>query len=160
MNVLKTEKKLAVISAPVEGVSIRSIERMTGVHRDTIMRLTVRVGERCSEILGETMRNLRCQRVQVGEIWTFVQKKQARLTFDERHAPGIGDQYVFVALDADSKLVPHFEVGKRNMITVYKMMDTLKARLALHFQLTTASCPILATWIAPGVPMLPTSLSS
>jgi len=98
------------------------------------MRLAVRVGGRCTEILNETMRNLRCQRLQVDEIWTFVQKKQARLTFDERHAPGVGDQYVFVALDADSKLVPHFE---RNMVTAYKMMDTLRARLAAHFQLMT-----------------------
>jgi IS1 family transposase len=137
MNVLRPEKKLAVISALVEGVSIRSIERMTGVHRDTIMRLTVRVGERCAEILDETMRNLRCQHVQVDEIWTYVRKKQARVTFTERHEHSIGDQYVFVALDGDTKLVPHFEVGKRNMLTAMRMMDTLKARLAARFQLTT-----------------------
>jgi predicted nucleic acid-binding protein len=63
MNVLKAEKQLAVISALVEGVSIRSIERLTGIHRDTIMRLTVRVGEHCQRIMAERMKGLRCQRV-------------------------------------------------------------------------------------------------
>jgi len=139
MNVLKADKQLAIISALVEGNSIRSIERMTGVHRDTIMRLTVRVGERCQEILSERMRGLECRRVQVDEIWTYCYKKQARLSHEERHAPTMGDQYVFVALDADSKLVPCFEVGKRNMVTAYRFMDTLKARLAekRRFQLTS-----------------------
>lgn len=89
--------------------------------------------------MAERMKGLRCQRVQVDEIWTFCQKKQARLTFEERHALNLGDQYVFVGIDADSKLIPHFEVGKRNMVTAYSFMDTLKARLmrGTRFQLTT-----------------------
>lgn len=137
MNVLKPEKQIAVVSALVEGVSVRSIERLTGVHRDTILRLLVRVAERCSVILDETMRGLTLQRVQVDELWTFVQKKQARLAFEERFAPHIGDQYVFVAIDAETKLVPHFDVGKRNMVTAYRFMNTLKQRLTGRFQLTT-----------------------
>src|SRR6266511_890030 len=139
MNVLKTEKQVAVISALVEGNSIRSIERMTGIHRDTIMRLGVSVGEHCQEIMAEQMKNLRCPKIQVDEIWTYVRKHQRRLSYEERHAPNIGDQYVFVAIDADSKLIPCFEVGKRNMVTAYRFMDILKARLAenLRFQLST-----------------------
>jgi transposase-like protein len=65
MNVLRSEKQVAVISALVEGGSIRSIERMTGVHRDTIMRLLVRVGDHCATVLDETMRGLHCKRIQV-----------------------------------------------------------------------------------------------
>ncbi len=139
MNVLPTEKKLAAIFALVEGNNIRSIERMTGIRRDTIMRLTVRVGERCQEIMAEEMKNLRCQRLQVDEIWTYVLKHRRCLSYEERHAPGMGDQYVFVGIDAESKLIPHFEVGKRNMVTAYKFMETLKRRLAdaFKFQLTT-----------------------
>lgn len=137
MNVLRPEKQLAVVSALVEGASIRSIERMTGVHRDTIMRLLVRVGGQCATILDERMRGLRCQQVQVDEIWTYCGKKQARLSFEERHTVELGDQYVFVALDADTKLVPHFDVGKRNMGTAYRFMDNLKGRLIGRFQLTT-----------------------
>ena len=72
------------------------------------------------------------------ELWTYCLKKQARLSFEERFAPTMGDQWVFFAIDADTKLVPpHFEIGKRNMATAYRLMDTLKARLDARFQLTT-----------------------
>lgn len=139
MNVLKSEKKLAVVRALVEGVSIRSIERMTGVHRDTIMRLLVSVGDRCKQIMDEKVRDLHCRRLQVDELWTYCGKHQARLSFEERHAPDKGDQWVFIAIDADSKLVPHFEIGKRNMVTAYRLMDGLRTRLNGNgrFQLTT-----------------------
>ena len=104
------------------------------------MRLTVRVGERYQAIMAEQMRDLRCPRLQADEIRTFCLKKQARLSHEERHALDMGDQYGFVALDAETKLIPHFEVGKRTMVTAYRFMDTLKARLAerFRFQLTTA----------------------
>ncbi len=111
MNTLKKEKQLAVISALVEGNSIRSTERMTGVHRDTIMRLTLRVGEQCLKLLDETMRNLTCPNLQIDELWCYVAKHQRRLSYEERFNREVGDQYVFVALDADTKLIPHFDVG-------------------------------------------------
>lgn len=76
MNVLRSEKQSAVTSALVEGNSIRSVERMTWVHRDTIMRLLQSVGEGCQRLLHERMRNVPAKLVQVDEIWTFVQKKQ------------------------------------------------------------------------------------
>jgi len=139
MNLLKPEKQLAVISTLVEGNSIRSTERLTGVHRDTIMRLLVRVGEHCQEIMSQTMRNLSLRSLQVDELWTFVQKKQARLSFEERFTREQGDMYCFVGIDATTKLIPHFDVGKRDMVTTYRFMDALKARLAegVRFQLTT-----------------------
>src|SRR5467141_1773594 len=75
-NVLNTDKKIAVISALAEGSGIRQIERMTGVHRDTIMRLGVRVGEGCANLLDHKMRNLSCQHLQFDELWGFIGKKQ------------------------------------------------------------------------------------
>src|SRR5450432_1095570 len=75
-NVLSTEKKVAVVSALVEGSSIRSIERITGVHRDTIMRLGVRMGKGCTALLDAKMRNLDCHRLEMDEIWGFVGKKE------------------------------------------------------------------------------------
>ncbi len=138
MNALKREKQLAVIGALVEGTSVRSVERMTGVHRDTILRLLVQVGERCQILMDATMRDLSPRALQVDEIWTFVGKKQRRVAFEERFDPEIGDQYVFYAIDAESKLVPHFDVGKRNMITAYRFMEGLRGRMNGHrFQLTT-----------------------
>jgi IS1 family transposase len=89
--------------------------------------------------MAERMRNLSCAKVQVDELWTYCQKKQARLRDDEKNAVGLGDQYVFVGIDADTKLVHHFDVGKRTMATAYRFMDALKARLraGARFQLTT-----------------------
>lgn len=136
MNALKQEKKLAVISALIEGCSVRSVERMTGVHRDTILRLLVQIGDKCSRLMDERMQNLRCARVQVDEIWTFVEKKQRRIKQGESDAE-IGDQYVFVALDADTKLVPSFEVGKRDGQTALALMTDLSRRVARRLQLTT-----------------------
>lgn len=80
MNILKKDKQLTVISALVEGTSIRSVERMTGVHRDTIMRLLVRVGERCRELSDRHLRDFHSRLIQVDEIWTFCRKKEGRLT--------------------------------------------------------------------------------
>jgi len=138
MNVLKPAKKLAVLSALVEGNSIRSVSRMTGVHKTTILKLLVQVGERCQALMDATLRGLSPRSLQVDEIWTFVWKKQRRVTFEERFDPEIGDQYVFYAIDAETKLVPHFDVGKRNMVTAYRFMEGLRGRMNGHrFQLTT-----------------------
>jgi len=76
MNKLKSDIQATVIGALVEGVSIRSVERMTGVHRDTIMRLTVQVGKACESFLDETMRGLACRRIELDEVWAYVGKKQ------------------------------------------------------------------------------------
>ena len=109
MNCLKKEQKLAVLAALVEGNSIRSIERMTDVNRNTIMSLLYRVGGGCDRMLDRRMRNLECRLIQVDEIWTYVGKKKGRMTEEEKKArPDLGDQYVFVALDADTKLVPYW----------------------------------------------------
>ncbi len=75
MNRLKKEKELAIVSALVEGVSIRNIERMTGVHQDTIMRLLNRVGEQCSRLLDQHMVGFHSRVLQVDELWTFFKKK-------------------------------------------------------------------------------------
>ncbi len=136
MNVLRQEKKIAILAALIEGNSIRSTERMTGVHRDTIMRLLLKTGEHCRNLLFNKMRNLECRRLQVDEIWTFVQRKQQHIHREEDDSK-IGDQYVFVAIDADTKLVPAFAVGKRNRKTAIRFLDALKKKLAKRPQLTT-----------------------
>jgi len=139
MNALKPEKKLAVLGALVEGNSIRSTERMTGTHRDTIMRLLVEVGERCQEVLDERMQGFHCRLIQADEIWTFCRKKEQRLTEDEEGNPELGDQYVFVALDPESKLIPTFLVGKRDTATAHRFVQALRERLNGNgrIQLTT-----------------------
>ena len=136
MNKLKTEKQIAAISALVEGNSIRSTERMTGIHRDTIMRLLVRVENGCERLLDETMRDLNCKRIQVDEIWSFVGKKQHNLTVwdDPRRT---GSIWTWVALDADSKLVPTYRVGMRRAKDATLFMADLESRLSNRVQLSS-----------------------
>lgn len=138
MNNLKSEKQEMAIAALVEGASIRSVERMTGIHRDTIMRLMVRTGQNCEQLMDSTMRNLKCENLQVDEIWCFVGKKQRHLKITD-DLNEFGDQWVFVALDADSKLIPSYLVGKRTAPNAYTFIDDLSQRLDNRVQLSSDS---------------------
>ena len=114
MNILKTDKQEIIIGGLVEGSSIRSIERMSGVHRDTIMRLLVRVGNTCEEIMDSTMKDLPCKDIEVDEVWSFVGKKQRHVK-PEDDPNEVGDFYTFIALDPITKLIPTYRVGKRDL---------------------------------------------
>jgi IS1 family transposase len=136
MYTLSAEKKLAVISGLVEGNFIRSISRMTDVDRNTINSLLLRTGERCAALLDERMRQLPCRRLQCDEIWTYVAKKEGHVKEDDPDE--FGDQWVYVALDADTKLIPAYYVGKRCSENTQVFMQDVWSRLADHrIQLTT-----------------------
>lgn len=136
MYTLSADKKLAVISGLVEGNSIRSISRMTDVDRNTINSLLLRTGARCAALLDERMRQLPCRRLQCDEIWTYVAKKERHVKDDD--PVEFGDQWVYVALDADTKLIPAYYVGKRCSENTQVFMRELWSRLADHrIQLTT-----------------------
>ncbi len=136
MNVLSQERQAQIIGCLVEGNSIRSTERMTNTHRDTIMRLMVSVGEGCQSLMDEKMRNLSCRRIQLDEIWSFVQKKQRHLTLKDDWNR-LGDQYTFVALDPETKLIPSYRVGKRDLPNAVAFIDDLSARLINRIQLSS-----------------------
>src|SRR2546430_2126293 len=108
----KPDAATRAIHCLLEGCSIRSTERLTGLNRNTIMRLLIVAGQRCEKIMDEQMRQLQCVRVQCDEIWTFLMKKARRVRKDD--PAEFGDQWIFVAMDADSKLVPSYMVGKRS----------------------------------------------
>ena len=135
-NILNKEKQVAIIAALSEGNSIRGIERMTGVHRDTIMRLGVRIGKGCARIMDEKMRGLECKRLQLDEIWGFIGKKQRRI--DPFNNPNrLGDVWTFCAIDADSKAVPCFRVGSRDRATATEFVGDLAGRLNNRVQIST-----------------------
>jgi IS1 family transposase len=136
MNILKTEKQEMVIKGLVEGSSIRSIERMTGVHRDTIMRLMVKVGNACEKFLDSTMKNLVCTDLEVDEIWSFVGKKQRHVRSND-NPDMVGDFYTFIALDSDTKLIPAYRVGKRDLPTAQAFISDLSSRLSNRIQLSS-----------------------
>lgn len=135
MYTLSMTQKVTVLTSLIEGNSIRSIERMTGIHRDTIMRLLVSVGDRCTNLMDATMRGLSCRRVQCDEIWTYVGKKARHVR--QGDSPEFGDQWIFVALDADTKLIPAYLVGKRSSANTQAFIRDLQKRTAERIQLTT-----------------------
>src|SRR5438270_1439011 len=138
-NVLKREKQIAVVAALAEGMAIRQVERMTEIHRDTIMRLGVRVGQGCARIMDEKMRDLDCRNIQVDELWGFIQKKKRNLTPEDDSTRG--DAWTFCAIDADTKLVPAYKVGKRDSITANAFISDLAGRLKNRIQLSSDALP-------------------
>jgi IS1 family transposase len=132
MNRLSVERRAAVIRGLVEGGSIRAVARMTGVDKDTVLRLLVEIGEFCSIYQYHALRNLPCKRIQCDEIWAFCGSKQ-------RHAkkPGHGDVWTWTAIDADTKLVVSWLVGERNGTACEKFLRDLASRLANRIQLTS-----------------------
>jgi IS1 family transposase len=134
-NILPMEKQVRIVAALAEGSSIRSIERQTEVHRDTIMRLGVRIGEGCQRVLDKRMRNLDSQNIEMDEIWGFIGKKQRNVA--ETDSPDLGDVWTFIAIDADSKIVPCYRVGKRTAEHANAFVCDLASRLENRIQLSS-----------------------
>lgn len=133
---LKTEQKITVTAALAEGNSIRSIERMTGIHRDTIMRLGVRIGQGCARLLDAKMRNLDCHRLELDEVWGYVGKKMRHVK--EGDDPTFGDVWTYCAIDADTKLVPSYRVSStRDHYNTTEFIADLASRLNNRVQIST-----------------------
>ena len=128
-NVLAADKQRTALQMLVEGNSLRSVTRLTGIHRTTVMNLLARFGDACRQFMDEEMRGLKLDHLEVDEIWTFVSKKQARLRVEERDNPDMGDMYMWVALDKETKLVPTFIIGKRSADMARRLMVDLASRL-------------------------------
>ena len=115
-----------------EGMSIRATERATGLHRDTICKLIVHFGEACRDFLDERMRNLTLGHLQFDEQWTYVYKKQSRLTVDERQeCHDKGDIYLWTCIDQKTKLMPSFLIGKRSGDNARRFMMDVASRLTM-----------------------------
>jgi IS1 family transposase len=136
MNRLNLARRTQIISCLVEGNSIRTTERITDTHRDTITRLLVEAGEGSKALMNAEIRDLTCRRIECDEIWAFVGKKQRQVT-DGDDRSQVGDQWTFVAIDPESKLVPAFRVGKRDLPTALAFMNDLAGRLSNKVQLST-----------------------
>jgi IS1 family transposase len=134
-NVLSAEKQTAIIAALAEGSSIRSIERITGVHRDTIMRLGVRVGKGCEMLMDSKMQDLGCNYLQLDEVWGFIGKKERHCRVDD--SPEFGDVWTFCAIDSETKLVPSFKCGKRTAETANAFVQDIANRVRNRVQIST-----------------------
>ena len=134
-NVLPAEKRLRVLAALVEGNSERAVERMTDVQQKTISRFALQLGEGSVRLHDRLVRDLPCSLIQVDEIWSYVQKKQARVMPND--GADVGDAYTFVALDASSRLVLAYHVGKRDQESTDVFIADVRARLVVMPQMTS-----------------------
>ena len=144
-NALSRSKQVAVVNALVEGCSIRATERMTDVNRETIGTLLLRVGEGCANLLDETMVDLPCKRLELDELWAFVGKKQRHIKHTD-DSSRVGDMWTWVALDAETKLVPSFLVAKRDAPSANIFVHDLASRLRHRVQISTDG---LSTYVTP-----------
>jgi len=137
MNRLSIDERAQIIAALVEGNSIRSVCRMTGFAKRTVTRLVVEVGTACFHYQDRVLRNLTCKRLQCDEIWSFIGCKEKNVTLAKAKKGVCGDAWVWVAIDADTKLVPCWLVGQRDAENATEFIADLENRLAHRVQLTT-----------------------
>lgn len=137
MNRLSIEKRARIISCLVEGCSLRSTVRMTGFSRKGVARVMSDVGLACYAYHDRVMRNLPCKTIQVDEVWSYTYCKQANIPEHLKNLEGIGDTWTWIALDADTKLIPAWYVGDRSATSAGRFIYDLKDRLKHRVQLTS-----------------------
>jgi len=127
---MSVEKRNTILRLLVEGNSVRSICRLMGTNIPSVLRQLTWAGEHCRDLMDAKFQNLKLGHIECDEIWTFVAKKQARLTITERAERGdIGDVYLWTGIDQETKLIPTFMLGKRSADMARRFMMDLAGRL-------------------------------
>ena len=137
MNKLNTAKRVQIVSALVEGNSLRATSRMVDVSINTVTKLLVDLGTACAKFHDDTVRNLRCRRIECDEVWAFCYAKAKNVGSAKNAPAGAGDVWTWVAIDADTKLIPSWLIGTRDIGSAYTFMHDLASRLSHRVQLTT-----------------------
>jgi len=138
MNRLDAARRVAVVKALVEGNSIRSTVRLTGVAKNTVQKLVLELGAAVAGYQDEAIKNLPCKRIQCDEIWSFIAAKQKNVTEKIRAKnPKAGDAWTWTAICADTKLCVSFTAGDRSAVTAHPFMQDVASRLKFRVQLTT-----------------------
>ncbi|HZS04416.1 MAG TPA: IS1 family transposase [Blastocatellia bacterium] len=131
------EKAMLCLQLLVEGCSIRSISRITGINKNTVISLLLTAGEKCQRVMRDKVKNVSLQFVEADEIWGFVQRKNRHVKEDDPDRDRVGDAYTFVAIEAKSKLVICYELGRRDIPTATRFIQKLQDAASDRFQLTT-----------------------
>ena len=137
MNKLSREARAQILGLMVEGMSLRAISRTTGASKNTIVKLMEDAGEVFSDYQDRTLRGLTCKRIQVDEIWTFVYAKAKNVKAAKAAPEGAGDCWTWLAIDADTKVIPSFYIGARDGAAAQHFIGDLAMRLANRVQLTS-----------------------
>ena len=137
MNSLTKERRVQVVKALVEGNSINGTVRMTGVAKNTVLKLLADLGSACLDYQEVTLRNLILRYIECDEIWEFCYAKEKNVPVEHKGEFGYGDVWTWTAIDADTKLVPCWHVGGRGGRDAWDFIANLRSRLASRVQLTT-----------------------
>jgi IS1 family transposase len=137
MNKLATKDRVAILRALTEGCSLRSTSRMVDVSINTVTKLLVDAGRACAEFQHNAMRNLPCKRLQLDEIWAFVNVKEKNIPDERKNETGIGSVWTWVAIDAETKLIPSWLVGLRDGEHARAFVCDLAERLSGRVHITT-----------------------
>ena len=137
------EKALLAIQLLIEGNSIRSTMRVTDLDQNTIMKALVIAGEKCERIMADKIRNVVVRDVEADEVWSFIGKKEKSVRPEDDQS--LGDCYIFVAIERNSKLVLNIAMGKRNQATTDQFIEGVRhATARSRFQITTDGFKLLS----------------
>ena len=132
------ERVVLALRLMVEGNSLRSTERITGLDINTLMKIPAKAGEKCEKLMGKLIVNVPVRDVQADEIWAYVGKKEAHKLPAEANDESIGDAYCFVAMERNTKLVLNFALGRRSQATTDAFIEGLRhATATQRFQIST-----------------------
>ena len=134
------DKAVIVLKLLLEGMSIRAVERLTGVAKHTILDLLVLVGKRAQQFWKDRIKNIQCERLEVDEVWAFIQCK-VRVAKDKLKPDWFGDAYCYTAVDPTTKLLVNFHVGKRSEYDTHRFISLLANTVVGRCQLTTDGWP-------------------
>ena len=137
MNRLPTETRATILNMLVEGSSIRSISRVTGVSKDTVSKLLVDAGKACMEFHDQAVQDVHARHIQCDEIWSFCYSKQKNAERAKNVIDVAGDVWTWTGIDSDTKLIVSWLVGGRDAEYAIEFMDDLRGRLANRVQLST-----------------------
>ena len=137
MNKLPSEKRAQILHLLCEGNSLRATSRLADVAYNSVAKLFVEASKACLDYQDRTLRNLKCRRVQLDEIWSFVYAKQKNVSRAKAAPIDAGDVWTWVAIDAETKLVPSWRIGDRSSETAIAFVDDLAKRLANRVQVTS-----------------------
>ncbi len=137
MNKLPAKDRAQILAMLCEGTSMRAISRMTGVSINTVSKLLVDAGNACAAFHDAVARNVKAERIQADEVWSFCYAKQKNVAKAKAAPEEAGDVWTWTALDADSKMIVSYLVGGRDADYASAFMNDLAGRLANRVQLTT-----------------------
>ena len=137
MNKLSVERRARILACLCEGLSVRATCRLLDCSKDAVLKLVVDAGEACVAYHDNMIQGVTSKRVQVDEVWSFVHAKAKNVPEEKRGQFGFGDVWTWTAIDADSKLMIAFHLGRRDASAAHTFMNDVAARLANRVQLTS-----------------------